>query len=149
MDKSDAEYVECLHTSTDCYGIKGAYCHSDFYANYGSNQPGCLTKIGSNLLFNYLFNLNHNFNFTISEYREFDCDHYRAYEIYAESISSSWSFGALKCAGLTTSVCSYKESEHFGGYPTNLGSGVNGIYIFFTNKEYPYRQASPFDLPEF
>ena len=47
LDKSDADYVECLHTSDDCYGTKGAYCHTDFYANYGSNQPGCLHS-GSN-----------------------------------------------------------------------------------------------------
>ena len=47
LDKADADYVECLHTSDDCYGTRGAYCHADFYANYGSNQPGCLHS-GSN-----------------------------------------------------------------------------------------------------
>ena len=46
LTKEDAEYVECLHTSTDCYGIEAANCHADFYATYGFAQPGCMHLLG-------------------------------------------------------------------------------------------------------
>lgn len=41
LDKTDAEYVECVHTSIDCYGIERPICHSDFYPNEGYEHPGC------------------------------------------------------------------------------------------------------------
>jgi hypothetical protein len=41
LKRDDAEYVECLHTSTDCYGIQTSNCHVEFYSHYGFNQPGC------------------------------------------------------------------------------------------------------------
>jgi hypothetical protein len=44
LEKTDALYVECLHTSTDCYGVYQAFCDADFYANYGKNQPGCVSS---------------------------------------------------------------------------------------------------------
>jgi hypothetical protein len=43
LEAKDADYVECLHTSMDCYGTMGPYCYADFYANFGWNQPGCST----------------------------------------------------------------------------------------------------------
>lgn len=46
LTKDDAEYVECLHTSIDCYGVEGAYCHADFFASYGYAQPGCFHFMG-------------------------------------------------------------------------------------------------------
>lgn len=41
LDKKDADYVECVHSSVDCYGIKRPICHSDFYPNEGYKQAGC------------------------------------------------------------------------------------------------------------
>lgn len=46
LTKADAEYVECLHTSTDCYGVEHPYCHADFYPTYGYAQPGCMHLLG-------------------------------------------------------------------------------------------------------
>lgn len=31
LDKGDAEYVECIHTGSDCYGIENEHCTADFY----------------------------------------------------------------------------------------------------------------------
>jgi hypothetical protein len=41
LDKSDALFVDVLHTNA---GMKGKYLplgHVDFYANNGALQPGC------------------------------------------------------------------------------------------------------------
>lgn len=41
LDKSDAEYVECIHTGDNCFGINQPLCTANFYLNGGSGQPGC------------------------------------------------------------------------------------------------------------
>lgn len=41
LDKGDANYVECIHTSTNCYGNKMPVCDADFYPNSGFDHPGC------------------------------------------------------------------------------------------------------------
>ena len=48
LDKSDAEFVDGIHTNTQKVaiatgiGMKREVGHIDFYVNGGSRQPGCL-----------------------------------------------------------------------------------------------------------
>lgn len=42
LDKSDAKYVECIHTNAMCYGMMDPFCSADFYPvqyfTYSSNH---------------------------------------------------------------------------------------------------------------
>lgn len=43
LDKSDAEFVDCVHTCGGTVGFMTPICHADFYPNGGRNmQPSCL-----------------------------------------------------------------------------------------------------------
>ncbi|CAG9759294.1 unnamed protein product [Ceutorhynchus assimilis] len=41
IHKTDAQYVQVIHTTNKLYGMSGAVGHSDFYPNGGERQPGC------------------------------------------------------------------------------------------------------------
>lgn len=42
LDKSDAEFVDIIHTCGGVYGYEQSYGHADFYPNNGyPMQPGC------------------------------------------------------------------------------------------------------------
>ncbi|CAF4848369.1 unnamed protein product [Pieris macdunnoughi] len=42
LDKSDASFVDIIHTAAGTYGYRGNYGHADFYPNRGTQiQPGC------------------------------------------------------------------------------------------------------------
>jgi pancreatic triacylglycerol lipase len=44
IDAADGVYVEILHTNGNSTGIGSPIGDSDFFANGGSNQPGCLSN---------------------------------------------------------------------------------------------------------
>lgn len=41
LDKSDAKYVQCIHTSYTTFGTLVDCGYADFYMNKGRNQPAC------------------------------------------------------------------------------------------------------------
>ena len=41
LDKSDAQYVDVIHTDAGVFGTTLASGHTDFWPNGGSSQPGC------------------------------------------------------------------------------------------------------------
>ena len=41
LDKSDAQYVDVIHTNAGIQGTIRASGHTDFWPNGGSIQPGC------------------------------------------------------------------------------------------------------------
>ncbi|XP_012259852.2 pancreatic triacylglycerol lipase [Athalia rosae] len=70
VSKSDAAYVEVIHTNAGLLGLKEKLGHSDFFPNGGKAQPGCgLDLAGS-------------------------CSHGRSYEYFAESIRNPTGFRA-------------------------------------------------------
>ncbi|KAK9507432.1 hypothetical protein O3M35_007285 [Rhynocoris fuscipes] len=71
LEKSDAEFVDIIHTNVGEKGQYGAHGHVDFYINNGTEQPGC-SKNSS-------------------------CDHVRAVEIYAKSIIGELSYKGISC----------------------------------------------------
>ena len=47
LDRSDARYVDVIHTDAGFFGTSKKGGHSDFFPNGGSRQPGCVFKIHS------------------------------------------------------------------------------------------------------
>ncbi|CAG9809066.1 unnamed protein product [Chironomus riparius] len=47
VTKSDAAYVQVIHTNYGLYGLDRSTGHSDFYPNNGMKQPECLTNMCS------------------------------------------------------------------------------------------------------
>ncbi|XP_045447660.1 pancreatic triacylglycerol lipase-like [Melitaea cinxia] len=69
LRKTDAQYVEVIHTNTNMYGYEQPCGHADFYPNGGSLMPGCLLNI---------------------------CSHSKAYQYMADSVKYN-NFHANEC----------------------------------------------------
>ncbi|XP_063704007.1 phospholipase A1-like [Culicoides brevitarsis] len=118
LDKSDAERVVVLHTST-LLGYTEPLGHADYYANFGFSQPGC--------------------GFDLMRH----CAHSRAYMYLAEAILDhpNEPFWALKCEA---NVEDLEEEKCEGGkiearFDENaLRKPMEGIFVFMTNSEAPW-----------
>ncbi|XP_078681672.1 pancreatic lipase-related protein 2-like [Branchiostoma floridae x Branchiostoma belcheri] len=71
LDRSDATFVDVIHTDIFLLGKLKPIGHVDFYPNEGWLQPGCVGHLG--------------------------CSHGRAHKFYTESISSGCRFLAFRC----------------------------------------------------
>ena len=78
LDKSDAEFVQVIHTDVFEKGMLVPMGHADFYVNGGYKQPGCREE-------------------TSAPNGE-SCNHNRAPRFYGESISSKVGFWGFRCA---------------------------------------------------
>ncbi|XP_060804392.1 pancreatic lipase-related protein 2-like [Amyelois transitella] len=109
---SDARYVEVIHTN-GAYtglGIGSSIGHADFYPNGGSFQPGCLTYI---------------------------CDHNRAWELFAASVSYNHLI-ARKCSNslqITLNTC---RGDTFPMGNDDLNKYGLGEFRVNTNRRYPF-----------
>lgn len=74
LDKTDASYVETMHTCIEILGFTLPIGHVSFYPNGGKFQPGCWDLFGI-------------------------CSHYRTVQFYIESINNP-QFLAFKCDSL-------------------------------------------------
>lgn len=83
LDVTDAKFVDVLHTDIDALGFRAPLGHIDFYANGGTDQPGCPKTI-----------------FSGSSY--FKCDHQRSVNLYLDSLNR-------KCASKVFPCDSYKD----------------------------------------
>ncbi|XP_060791279.1 lipase member H isoform X2 [Neoarius graeffei] len=79
LDPSDAQLVDALHTDMDAFGYRDPLGHIDYYANGGSDQPGCPKTILSG-----------------SQY--FKCDHQRSVFLYLDSVNKSRQITAYPCS---------------------------------------------------
>ncbi|XP_042561873.1 lipase member H isoform X2 [Clupea harengus] len=79
LDPSDAQFVDVLHTDMDGFGLRGAHGHIDFYANGGSDQPGCPKTIFSGKAF-------------------FVCDHQRSVFLYLCALNRTCNLTAYPCS---------------------------------------------------
>ena len=41
LDRTDADFVDVIHTNTEYFGFTAPIGHLDFYPNGGVQQPGC------------------------------------------------------------------------------------------------------------
>lgn len=83
LDPSDALFVDALHTDIDALGFRQTLGHIDFYANGGTDQPGCPLTIFSGGAY-------------------FKCDHQRSVFLYMESIQRT-------CVSRVYPCSSYKD----------------------------------------
>ncbi|XP_053394932.1 pancreatic triacylglycerol lipase-like isoform X2 [Mercenaria mercenaria] len=119
LDKSDASFVDVIHTDCDSgKGIREAIGHADFYPNYGVHQPGCKDK--------------------------HMCDHARAPAYFGESIIHACSFESNPCPlsnilarsgcnATCTSGCA--RMGFYAGYEAML---PNGTFYLETNEAAPF-----------
>jgi len=117
VDRGDATFVEVIHTNTGLLGLTDPIGHVDIYPNGGSTQPGCGSDISG------------------------ACAHGRAYEFYAESITSGRGFTCQRCsdrAAAASGSCSGLGTIQLGGEPLN--TKTNGIFYVSTNANSPYAQ---------
>ncbi|XP_068601119.1 lipase member H [Brachionichthys hirsutus] len=79
LDPSDALFVDVLHTDIDSLGYREPIGHVDFYANGGTDQPGCPKTIFSGGAY-------------------FKCDHQRSVLLYLDSVSYTCESKAYPCS---------------------------------------------------
>lgn len=118
-DAADALYVESLHTNGGLLGFDQPIGDSNFYPNWGRNQPGCGTDIGGS------------------------CAHGRSVTYYIESLRTLTGFWARRCGGyddiLNQNCVSSGPDTLMGGEP--LDSNANGVYWFETNDAAPFARG--------
>ncbi|KAL5280255.1 hypothetical protein ACFFRR_004303 [Megaselia abdita] len=112
--KTDANYVECIHTNAGTLGFTENLGQADFYVNGGKSQPGCGLDLSGS------------------------CAHSRAYEYFAESIRDN-NFVSSSCTGYQNAMknkCTVQLGSH-----GNMGYGyVNSSGCYYT----PVNKKSPF-----
>lgn len=117
---NDADYVEIIHTSVGSYGYDHPMGHVDFYINYGYNQPGCF------------------FN---------ECSHFRAFQVYAESLKNDLLEGTECFAELWLDMIKSKRCMQDMGRRLSIGvegltrdqmASRRGLYFVNTNAQPPY-----------
>ncbi|XP_058272474.1 lipase member H isoform X1 [Hemibagrus wyckioides] len=135
LDPSDAQFVDALHTDMDAFGYRDSLGHIDYYANGGSDQPGCPKSI-----------------FSGSKY--FKCDHQRSVFLYLDSMNQSRQINAYPCSDYSDFLdgkCLNCERFNSSGCPVfgydvirwrdvllKLGQTMT---FFTTNKEAPFYKS--------
>ncbi|XP_058840110.1 pancreatic triacylglycerol lipase-like [Topomyia yanbarensis] len=118
VSPTDGQYVETIMTNAGLLGINTVLGQANFFPNWGRTQPGCGTDTGGS------------------------CAHSRAPQFYAESISSSTAFRAVRCANheeMLEGICTPSgDDANMGGQPSNQGRGVSGVFHLSTRAEAPF-----------
>lgn len=118
LDKSDASFVDVMHTAGLWIGTDEVVGHVDFYPNKGQHpQPGCENE-GLGL----------------------DCSHQRAPALFAESITSDVGFKSYKCTSwdeFNDDNCDTSAVEtNLMGEPANPSNP--GVFYLRTNAVSPF-----------
>ncbi|XP_061904543.1 lipase member H isoform X4 [Entelurus aequoreus] len=115
LDPTDALFVDALHTDIDALGYREAVGHIDFYANGGTDQPGCPKTI-----------------FSGSTY--FKCDHQRSVYLFFESLKHTCSSRTFPCASYTDFLDGY-DIDKWKDVLLRMGQTKT---FFFTNRKSPF-----------
>ncbi|XP_049868595.1 lipase member H [Pectinophora gossypiella] len=123
LEKSDAEFVDIIHSCAGVYGYRNSHGHADFYPNSGRpRQPGCEGP----------------------QYMIEGCSHGRSCEFYNESISSDVPFIAYPCdswKSFQNGNCKTDSTKM--GDPVCLNS--RGDYYLHTHNTYKYAMGDEFE----
>ncbi|CAG9759292.1 unnamed protein product [Ceutorhynchus assimilis] len=116
VHKTDAQYVQVIHTNGGTLGMSAPIGHSDFYPNGGSRQPGCgLDLLGG-------------------------CSHNRAWEYFAESINNN-TFFATRCDSWRNYADgSCRGERRLMGSLKTVDVFAKGTFYLTTNSAPPYGQ---------
>lgn len=114
LDRTDANYVEVIHTNAGILGMTTAIGTSDFYVNGGSLQPGCLAT---------------------------PCSHLRSVIYYAEAVVND-NFSSIKCLNVLKArnrACGWYYSGTKLGSSSNFhNANARGVFYTPVNAWYPY-----------
>lgn len=115
LNKTDAEFVDVVHTNGGVFGFLDPLGHADFYMNGGRRQPACsVLDIGT-------------------------CAHMMALYYFTESIDPKSRFPSDLCEGIPED-----KSNRSRCYPTNYNMGLyldpsaRGIFLTETRSKEPY-----------
>ncbi|KAJ8949167.1 hypothetical protein NQ314_008285 [Rhamnusium bicolor] len=101
LDRTDARFVQIIHTNGGLLGFEEPIGHSDYFPNGGKSQPGCGLDVAGT------------------------CAHSRAYEYYSEAILSNRNlFFARRCTAysdFTNGRCNSNVLSTMGGYGIDKG----------------------------
>lgn len=110
LTKTDADYVDVMHTDAGVYGLNAIVGHRDYYPNSGSEQYGCLLQT---------------------------CSHSRAWLYFAESVVNHTAFPAVSCdswKAFKNGQCDYNDVSYMG-FASERGTG---LYFLQTSDEKPF-----------
>ncbi|KAK6189126.1 hypothetical protein SNE40_005164 [Patella caerulea] len=142
LDKTDARYVDVIHTDGSQYNTFSGYGmltpvgHIDFYPNGGTHQPGCGGETYEDLMSSVF---NHGFN---SAENSLGCSHDRAFNLFIESITTECPFKAYPCTSMTEfesgrcSSCGNRLCPSMGLHSEGYKS--EGTYYLKTSDRSPY-----------
>ncbi|KAI5635296.1 lipase domain-containing protein [Phthorimaea operculella] len=110
LSKSDADYVDAMHTDGQVLGLLEPVGHVDYYPNQGIEQPGCLMTT---------------------------CSHSRAWLLFTESVINEKAFPAVKCDSWRDFADGACDNEiSYMGFPSE--PGTNGKYYLQTAADEPF-----------
>lgn len=119
VHSTDAQYVEIIHTNAGLLGFDVPIGDASFYPNGGRTQPGCGVDVAGN------------------------CAHSRAWEFFAESITTGTHFVGRLCPQGWTNI----NNEQFGACVSNANnrrmggdpsSNARGVFFLTTNGASPF-----------
>ncbi|XP_065362734.1 pancreatic triacylglycerol lipase [Calliphora vicina] len=93
LDRSDAHFVDVIHTDGNLLGGLGMYQrigHVDFYPNGGMDMPGCDAKLQD-----YMRNRQNSIFANMQQF--LGCNHIRSHQFFTESIKSKCPFMGITC----------------------------------------------------
>lgn len=112
LDKTDAEYVDIIHTNKLVQGITEALGHVDFFVNGGGPmQPGCFLP---------------------------SCSHLRAVNLYSESVATPKSIIGVKCKSWKQFESNACEDKEFAVLGYGSSSSNRGLYFLRTSASAPF-----------
>ncbi|KAJ8723287.1 hypothetical protein PYW08_003199 [Mythimna loreyi] len=112
LDKSDAAYVDVLHSNRLLQGIIEPLGHADFYINGGGpNQPGCYMP---------------------------SCSHLRAAHVYIESIKMPKSFIGVRCKSWHHFLSNACEKDEYAVLGYGSSTETRGHYYLRTSSKSPF-----------
>ncbi|CAG5028026.1 unnamed protein product [Parnassius apollo] len=112
LDKTDARYVDVVHSNRLVQGIIEPLGHADFYINGGGPmQPGCMVP---------------------------SCSHLRAANIYAESIKVPKSFVGIRCRSWKHFEENACEDKDYAVLGYGSSTATRGFYYLRTSASSPF-----------
>jgi len=116
---TDAPYVEVIYTDQGGLGFDQPLGHANFYPNWGSSQPGCLTGL---------------------------CSHNIVEDFFEASIAPANLFTATQCNSFTAirlrTCINSGPSRRMGGEPVIDGlSSPNTVFVLHTSGRSPFSQG--------
>ncbi|XP_026315841.1 lipase member H-B-like [Hyposmocoma kahamanoa] len=129
LRRTDANYVEIIHTETTKHGILNPVGDADFYPHGGKDQPGCVPEKKENS----------SAQFDDTDNSDTECSHNRAWELFAASLTHGRIIGN-RCPGIRDAI----SDKPCTGFTLALGTNDlvkygSGTYRLETTEVYPYR----------